>query len=68
MVVLFHHADLQHPQLNRGRGGAGLQGAHGLAVAQVRQVLPVDAQQDVTWRTEEGEDALVSDVVFLKSG
>lgn len=47
VVLVVLHADLQHPQLDRGRGGAGLQRAHRLAVAQIRQVLTVDAEQDV---------------------
>lgn len=48
VMVVVLHADLQHPQLDRGRGGAGFQGPYSLTVAQVRQVLPVDAEQDVT--------------------
>lgn len=58
MVLLFHHADLEHSQLDRGRRSAGLQGAHGLTVAQVGQVLPVDAQQHITWERKR-EDAVV---------
>lgn len=58
MVLLFHHADLEHSQLDRGRRSAGLQGAHGLTVAQVGQILPVDAQQHITWERKR-EDAVV---------
>lgn len=64
MIVVLHHADLYHPQLDWGWGSAGFQGAYSLAVAQVCQVLPIDTQQDVTWGREEEEDPVVSDVIF----
>lgn len=46
---LHHGAHLQRPQLDRARCSAGLERAHRLTVAQGRQVLTVDAQQDVAW-------------------